>query len=100
MVSIMWKNFKKKIAAWIPEHVPGRVIVALYYLLDLFNYSGKKIRKNNFEHNHRILGAFNTPLMDGYIQNQWAWEDVRFGKTTMAFAGCEIMAVYNIIIEI
>ena len=30
-----------------------------------------------------------------YIENQKEWSSVKFGKTDMAFAGCEIMAVAN-----
>lgn len=85
-----------RLARWIPEHVPTRIVVAAYHILNGICFVNKKTRIGHHEDNLRYLQTEETPLGKGYIENQYAWKNVKFGKTTMAVAGCEIMAVYNV----
>ncbi len=91
----MWKNFKERLAGWIPEHISTKFIVLIYIVFDFFCIVRKKKRIENYEHNLKALLSEESPLSDGFIENQNNWGNVHFGRTTMAFAGCEIMAVYN-----
>lgn len=88
-------SLKKKLAQWVPKYVSTKLIVAVYGLLNFLCLIGRKKREQNFRHNLSLLEVSNSPLKEGYIENQNQWGNIRFGKTTMAFAGCEIMAVYN-----
>lgn len=92
----MWKSFKRKVAAWIPEHVSPKFVVWAYMLLDLICIVRKPIIRQNFIHNSEHIAKNDTPLRGGYIENQNEWGNIHFGKTTMAFAGCEVFAIYNI----
>lgn len=96
----MLKNFSIRLARWIPGHVSVKFIVFVYRIMALFGFSRKSVRKSNYEHNIETLSADNSPLKEGFIENQPAWTAVRFGKTDMAFAGCEIMAVYNVLLAL
>lgn len=92
---IMWKSFKRRVASWIPEHISTKFIVWLYVVLDVFSFTGKRRRSINLEHNLSRFKEENTPLKSGFVENQNDWGSIHFGRTTMAFAGCEILAVYN-----
>jgi len=96
----MWKNFKEKMAAWIPEHISPKLIVGLYFLFDLLCTVRLKQRESNYNHNIELLRGEESPLGQGYIENQNDWANVFFGKTTMAFAGCEVLAVYNALLAL
>lgn len=87
----------KKLADWIPQHVSGKIIVAVYAILDFFNIIRKSKRDEHMESNIRQLSMDGSPLNDGYIENQYAWKNIAFGNTNMAASGCEIMAVYNVL---
>ena len=95
----MWETFKKKAATWIPLHVSPRLIVAVYWLLDIFSFMGGGTRAEHKRLNLKRLSGDETPLADGYIDDQKKWKDIKFGKADMAFSGCEIMAVYNILLS-
>lgn len=89
-------NIKHRLARWIPGHVSPKVVVAVYHLLDRFCFIGKKTRGAHKADNLKVLSSDESPLKGDYIDNQYAWKDVHFGKTTMAVAGCEVMSVYNV----
>ena len=91
----MDNSLKKKIAKWIPTHVSPRLVVWVYGVLDRLIYIKRSIRKENRINNDEVLNSESSPYKQGYIENQSEWKNVRFGKSTMAFSGCEIMAVYN-----
>lgn len=85
------------IRGWIPKKVSNRVVVAFLELLRrwqrLWPKRYLKERRGNeeaFENHRKELEKRN-----GYIEDQNAYTDMHFGKVTMQYAGCEIMAVYN-----
>lgn len=86
-----------KIAAWIPTHISGKVIVGIYHMLDFFNHIKRNVIAEHRETNIKRLKAKDSPLGNKYIENQYAWKNIAFGKTNMSVAGCEIMAVYNVL---
>ena len=89
-------SIKHRLARWIPGHVSVKVIVAVYHLLDRFCFIGRKTRENHKTANLNVLRSEESPYKGEYIDNQYAWKNVEFGKTTMAVAGCEVMSVYNV----
>ena len=92
----MWKNFKLCVARWFPEHISPRLVVVAYVILDFLTIVGRRRISRNFNHNMAHFMEEKTPLSSGYIENQNQWGDIHFGRTTMAFAGCEVIAVYNV----
>ena len=90
-------DIKQRIAQWIPTHVSPKLVVWVYGVLDRLIYIKRSVRKENRSVNDRVLNSESSPYKQGYIENQSEWKDIRFGRSTMAFSGCEIMAVYNVL---
>lgn len=88
---------KERMERWIAQSAPRWMIVAVYFILDKLNIIAKKKRESHRIYNLGILDEADSVLEKGYINNQNSWDRVKFGKTTMAFSGCEIMATYNIL---
>ncbi|MCR5799013.1 MAG: hypothetical protein K6G69_02965 [Lachnospiraceae bacterium] len=93
-------NLIHRLAGWIPTHVSVKVIIAVYWLMDKLMFIGKKRRREHRENNLAVLTGADSPMKDGFIENQHSWDRVLLGKTTMAEAGCEIMAVYNALLAL
>jgi len=90
-------DIKQRIAQWIPTHVSPKLVVWVYGVLDRLIYIKRSVRKENRSVNDLVLNSDSSPYKQGYIENQSEWKDIRFGRSTMAFSGCEIMAVYNVL---
>lgn len=76
-------------------------ILSLFALVKI----SKKRRDENQAANKKILEAaasekngFFSPAH--FIENQNEWENVRFGRSTMQYSGCEIIAVYNALLNL
>lgn len=85
-------------------HIPNCCMVKILSLFTLVKVSGKQIEEN-FSANRKVLATtvkeksgFFTP--GHFIENQNEWESVRFGLSTMKYSGCEIMAVYNTLLDL
>lgn len=84
-------------------HIPNYCMVKILGLFTLVKISGKR-RRENLTANRKVLEAasaekngFFSP--NRFIENQSEWESVRFGRSTMKYSGCEIMAVYNALLD-
>ena len=84
-------DIKQRIAQWIPTHVSPKLVVWVYGVLDRLIYIKRSVRKENRSVNDLVLNSESSPYKQGYIENQSEWKDIRFGRSTMAFSGCEIM---------
>lgn len=103
-----WRSF---VGAFVPRYVPNRVVCGVMGLLSvLWRTPKRKIRENRIQ-NVKILQEKKpgeTSRQDGmcpapgaYIENQPQWDNVCFGrKSTMAYSGCEIFAVYNALVSL
>ncbi|MDE6064831.1 MAG: hypothetical protein K2G20_09675 [Lachnospiraceae bacterium] len=85
-------------------HIPNCCMVNVLSLFTLVKIS-KKRRKENQAANKKVLEAasaeengFFSP--NHFIENQNEWEKVRFGRSTMRYSGCEIMALYNALLDL
>lgn len=83
-----------RLARWIPGHVSGKVIVTIYWILNIFNFISGSKRREHIRHNCEYLG---NVLDTECINNQKAWGDIKFGAVSMAYAGCEVIATYNVL---
>lgn len=96
----MLKSFSKRLARWIPNHISAKFVVAVYRILDVLCIGRGSVRKKHETYNCQVLNSEVSPLKAGYVENQAKWSDVKYGKTDMAFAGCEVLAVYNALLAI
>ena len=85
-------------------HIPNCCMVKILSLFTLVKISRKR-RNENQTANKKVLEAasaeengFFSP--NHFIENQSEWEQVRFGRSTMRYSGCEIMAVYNALLDL
>ena len=85
-------------------HIPNCCMVKILSLFTLVKISRKR-RNENQTANKKVLEAasaeengFFSP--NHFIENQNEWEQVRFGRSTMRYSGCEIMAVYNALLDL
>lgn len=83
--------------------IPNSIMVRILSLLSLIKVSEKRISEN-LAINKAVLAeaskksGFFRP--GHFIENQAEWESVRFGLSTMKYSGCEIMAVYNTLLDL
>lgn len=96
-------NFLTK-GSYAITHIPNCCMVKILSFLTLVKISGKR-RNENHAANREVLEAaaaekegFFSP--NHFIENQSEWGNVRFGLSTMAYSGCEIMAVYNALLDL
>lgn len=75
-------------------HIPNRIMVRIVKLCTVVKVPAEQIAENAVI-NSEVLAKADFFTVGGYIENQIKWNSVRFGSSTMAYSGCEIMAVYN-----
>ncbi|MCM1302936.1 MAG: hypothetical protein NC305_09350 [Lachnospiraceae bacterium] len=84
-------------------HIPNYCMVRILSLFTLVRVSRKQTA-DNLAANRETLSAAageNGFFIPGhFIENQNEWESVRFGLSTMKYSGCEIMAVYNALLDL
>ena len=97
------KNTFLTAGSYVITHIPNCCMVKILSLFTFIKVSGKQINEN-LSANEKILAAstgksgFFNP--GHFIENQNDWESVRFGLSTMKYSGCEIMAVYNTLLNL
>lgn len=84
--------------------IPNCCMVKIWSLFALVKISGKRRNENQIA-NKEVLEAASAEKAgffsaDHFIENQSEWERVRFGVSTMEYSGCEIMAVYNALLDL
>jgi len=88
---------KTNIYSLIPEKINNGVVVFFFELLRKLQIPIKKISKNNLRINKdNILKHIDViDKHGGYIEDQNNYTDMKYGKRTIQYSGCEIIAVYN-----
>lgn len=82
---------------FIPQHISNKVVISFFEFLRFF----RRIHRKAYTYNlHVNEGAYCDHIGDisskhGYIENQKLYPDMVYGKTTISYAGCEIIAAYN-----
>lgn len=86
------------LAGAIPRYVSNSIVVRFMDVLRRLNYTGKKHLEANTKSNiNNLKGHYNGRK---YVEDQNAYADIKLGKTTMAYAGCEVFAVYNALLAL
>lgn len=96
-------NFLLTPACRAIPRLPNGCMVKILGFLSLIRISRKQKNANQAA-NEKILAAAaaqKTGLFSPghFIENQSDWKNVRFGRSTMKYSGCEIMAVYNALLD-
>ncbi|MDO4616198.1 MAG: hypothetical protein Q4B03_01915 [Lachnospiraceae bacterium] len=91
-----------KICRFIPEKVDDAIVLEIY---ELMQKTGKLLRIHapaSFQKNSEALQVHVPSILraGGYIEDQFSYGDLTYGKTTMKLAGCEIFAVYNALVTL
>lgn len=98
------KNYFLAAGSHAITRIPNCCMVKILSLFTLARVSRKRI-KENLTANGKVLAAAATEKSGffhpgHFIENQNEWESVRFGLSTMKYSGCEIMAVYNALLDL
>lgn len=97
------KNAFLTAGSYTITHIPNSCMVKILSLFTLVKVPGKQISEN-LSANKKILAASaeNSGFFKSgqFIENQNDWESIRFGLSTMKYSGCEIMAVYNALLDL
>ena len=98
------KNSFLTAGSYAITHIPNCCMAKILSLFTIIKASRKRINEN-LSANETVLAAtaieksgFFQPAH--FIENQNEWESVRFGLSTMKYSGCEIMAVYNALLDL
>ncbi len=75
--------------------LPNALVVGALRFFSLFSFISKKKRSGNLENNNEKIPEGSFTDKEGYINDQHAMGMLRFGSSDMAYAGCEVIAVYN-----
>jgi len=105
-------RFVRWLCRIIPTKLDNRVLVGTLSLLSLFNRNGRifaashdKINRDKMRDVHNKYAKIRSFDDDGIeedrfhelIEDQHAYDDMYLGMSTVAFAGCEVIATYNVI---
>ena len=87
-------------AAFIPRHVNSKLLLgSLEFLRSLHRRFGKKNYERILDNEKVISSSHMDSIREnkGFIEDQFRYHDVPLGAVNMAYAGCEIIALYNAI---
>lgn len=93
------KYAKTAMCGVIPRKVTNEKMVDMLQTLSKPLSGTKRLSDANAVKNAIKFGSHMADIQraEGYIENQSQYKDMKYGKKTMAFCGCEIIAVYNAI---
>ncbi len=80
--------------------LPNALVVGALRFFSIFSFIPKKKRAGNLDNNLKKIPDCSFTGKEGYIENQQVMASVRFGSTDMAYAGCEVIAVYNALLSL
>ena len=85
--------------SFIPQRVSNESTLSFFEFLRkiaFHNFPGN-LEKNNINFKNHIKRIEEDK---GYIEDQYNYDDMYYGKKTIAFCGCEIIATYNAIYDL
>lgn len=94
-------QFQKWLKAFVPRYIGTGPVLVAYRFMSAVGKISEEGRQKHLEQNTRLLQETPRLLIPGqYIENQAQWDKVMFGKhTTIAAAGCSVIAVYNALLH-
>ena len=80
------------IKEFIPKHISNKIVLSILSFLTHVSFISNATIK---EHSMRNGQCIKAHLTRGFIEDQYKWIDVQYGKKNISYSGCEIIAVYN-----
>ncbi len=94
------RGFINRLYAFIPLHIGNGVIIAAMQFLRLLGRHGAMYAASQIKLNESNLGKLDMEDYGGpghYMEKQRLLTDIYLGMSTMDEAGCEVIAVYNLL---
>lgn len=88
--------------AFIPKRIKNHTVLSFLEMLRSFQklfHSTLKLCVKHFVENEEIVKKYQQSTEDDslYIEDQKALSEMKYGKSTMSYAGCEVIATYNVL---
>ena len=92
----------KKLRAFIPHKISNNMVLSFFEITRSKNRTLKREYCYHLESNNKAFSGHVDKIKrnGGYIEDQHFYKDMVFGKTTMQYAGCEIIATYNALVDL
>lgn len=93
-------------AALIPTLVRNGAIINVFEVMRrlqrLIRRQNETIRIRNRVHNEEVVSRYKAGVGGrlGYIENQNAFSNLRYGKSTVKYSGCEVIATFNALVDL
>lgn len=80
----------------IPGKLSNRLVMGFLHILELAQKPIPAWYSNDL-HNRDAMKRHTTDIQNshGYIESQQLYRNVRYGRSTISYSGCEIIALYN-----
>lgn len=86
----------RRLKALIPQKISNKTVLAVLRMLSKLYAVPEAVIQSNASHNKEMILRKKVFEPDNYIENQYEWKEIKFGKKySMSYSGCEIIAVYN-----
>ena len=93
------KNAKDYAVSFVPQRVSGRTALGFMEFLRAVQPRRAVLAEGNLYGNLYAYSKHRERVsqQDGYIEDQENYTDLRYGTVTVAYAGCEVIAVANVL---
>ena len=92
-------SFKARARAFVPS-LPNALVEGVLRLMSFFDHVPGRLREQNRRENDDIwVEKYSRTYAESFIEDQALLKDLKLGKSDMAYAGCEIIAVYNALLD-
>lgn len=88
--------------AWIPKRISNNTIIQVYEIFRKFYIFFHRRSKSSIEQIEQELCKHSDFCLNQrkYIEDQNAWSDIRYGKYSMQYSGCEAFATFNAMVSL
>lgn len=91
-----------KIADYICELIPKINNKTMIFFMEILRKVHRKRKYNSYEENRHYFDVHLKSIIEngGFIEDQNSYSDIKYGKYSIKYSGCEIIAAYNALISI
>ena len=93
------KNAKEYAVSFVPQRISGRTALGFMEFLRTVQPRRAALARENLYENLYAYGKHRERVsrQSGYIEDQENYTDLRYGSVTVAYSGCEVIAVANVL---
>lgn len=95
-------RLQKELYAFIPRRINNRMVVGAMEFMRRIQKLCKADFSENLQYNQEHFHHHEKTLRSckGYVEDQNAYSDLKYGKSTMKISGCEVFAAYNAMVHL